>query len=160
MEAITYNPIGVIRSPFKELEGMPIQPSGAIGAPGTVELDPEFAAGLKDLSGFSHIILVYHFHQSAGYALEVKPCLDTQLRGVFATRAPKRPNSIGLSIVRLVRVEGSTLYVEDMDILDGTPLLDVKPYIPEVDTRSAERIGWLSEKVQQIPQARADKRSW
>ena len=124
---------------------MPIQPSGAAGVRGTVELFPEFADGLKDLDGFSHLILLYHFHESRGYKLIVTPFLDSEPRGVFATRAPKRPNPIGLSIVRLVQVRGYTLDIENVDILDGTPLLDIKPYVPEFDHQENCRIGWLEQ---------------
>ncbi len=143
IEGIVYRSIGVIHTPFKELENMPIQPSGAAGVRGTVELFPEFADGLKDLDGFSHLILLYHFHESRGYKLIVTPFLDSEPRGVFATRAPKRPNPIGLSIVRLVQVRGYTLDIENVDILDGTPLLDIKPYVPEFDHQENCRIGWL-----------------
>ncbi len=158
MKAVTYKPIGVIRSPFQDVEGIPIQPSGALGVPGTVEIEAHFEPGLKDLSGFSHIILIYHFHGSKGYALEVKPFLDDRLRGVFATRAPRRPNPLGLSVVRLLSVEGCTLRVQDVDVLDGTPLLDIKPFVPEFDAPDADRIGWLSEKVKGVQSAKADNR--
>jgi tRNA-Thr(GGU) m(6)t(6)A37 methyltransferase TsaA len=126
---------------------MPIQPSGAKGIGGTVEIKKKYAAGLKDLEGFEYIILIYHFHRSEGYNLEVKPFLDDNLRGVFATRAPNRPNAIGMSIVRMLRVEGNILHIEDVDILDGTPLLDIKPYVPDFDIRKTKAIGWLSRKA-------------
>jgi tRNA-Thr(GGU) m(6)t(6)A37 methyltransferase TsaA len=158
MQEVRYSPIGVIRSPFKEISGMPIQTQGAEGIPGTVEFDPRFAVGLKDLDGFSHIMLLYHFHLCEGFALEVKPFLDDQPHGVFATRAPKRPNSIGISIVRLIRVEGDILRIEDVDVVDGTPLLDIKPYIPAFDVRRTEKVGWLIGKAQQLRRARADER--
>jgi len=158
MREISYEPIGVIHSPFAKLEGMPIQTTGARGVRGTVEVKPEFADGLKDLEGFSHILLIYHFHLSEGYSLLVTPFLDDDLRGVFATRAPRRPNRIGISVVRLLGVEGSRLSIEDIDIVDGTPLLDIKPYVPEVDARQAERIGWLAGKVDRVSERRADKR--
>ncbi|RLG40287.1 MAG: tRNA (N6-threonylcarbamoyladenosine(37)-N6)-methyltransferase TrmO [Thermoproteota archaeon] len=155
-EEIRYRPIGIIHSPFKDVRGMPIQPTGAKGIFGTVEVFPEFCEGLKDIEGFSHIILVYHFHRSKGYSLLVKPFVDDQKRGVFATRAPRRPNPIGISVVRLVRVEGCTLHVEGVDILDGTPLLDIKPYVPEFDARNNVRIGWLEEKVHFVRKKRSD----
>lgn len=119
MNDIRYKPIGVIRSPFKEPKGTPIQPAGAKGIDGTVEIFPEYAEGLKDIEGFSHIILLYHFHLSKGSALIVKPYMDSEAHGVFATRGPSRPNPIGLSVVRLVRVEGNTLHIQDVDIVDG-----------------------------------------
>lgn len=158
MSEIKYKPIGVIHSPFKDVEGMPIQPTGAKGVTGTVEVFAEYCAGLKDIGGFSHIILVYHFHLSKGYSLEVKPFLDEEAHGVFAMRAPARPNPIGISAVRLVEVKGCTLHIEDVDIVDGTPLLDIKPYVPDFDWRAAERIGWLSEKSHTVRQKRSDSR--
>ncbi len=158
MGEIVYRPVGIIRSPFKTVEGTPIQPVGASGVRGRIELREEFVAGLKDLDGFSHVILIYHFSLSEGYNLEVKPFLDDQLRGVFATRAPKRPNPIGISVVRLIGVEGIFVYIEDVDIVDGTPLLDIKPYVPKFDARETELIGWLSGKVQAAEQVKADER--
>ena len=158
LENIVYRPIGIIHTPFKEVENMPIQPSGAAGIYGTVELFPEFAEGLKDLDGFSHLILLYPFHESRGYKLIVTPFLDSETRGVFATRAPKRPNPIGLSIVRLVRIQGSTLDIENVDILDGTPLLDIKPYVPEFDHQQDCRIGWLEKARGMVKEKRSDER--
>ena len=140
---IQYHSIGIVHSPFKDIKGMPIQPSGASGVQGTVEIFPEYKEGLKDLSGFSHIILLYHFHEVRESRLTIMPFMDSQPRGVFSTRAPKRPNPIGLSIVKLVRIEGNILYIENVDILDGTPLLDIKPYVPEFDGHPADRVGWL-----------------
>ena len=158
MREIKYKPIGVIHSPFKDVEGMPIQPTGAKGVTGTVEVFAEYCAGLKDIGGFSHIILVYHFHLCKGYSLEVKPFMDEGTHGVFAMRAPARPNPIGISAVRLVEVKGCTLYIEDVDIVDGTPLLDIKPYVPDFDWRAGERIGWLSGKSSHMRQKRSDRR--
>jgi tRNA-Thr(GGU) m(6)t(6)A37 methyltransferase TsaA len=139
----SYRSIGIIHSPFKTTEGMPIQPTGAQSICGTIDVLPEFSPGLKDLDGFSHIILLYHFHRSKNTRLEVIPFLDTQPRGIFATRASSRPNPIGISTVKLEKIEGHTLHVENIDILDGTPLLDIKPYVPEFDRYPAEKIGWL-----------------
>lgn len=158
MEQITYKPIGVIRSPFKQAEGTPIQPSGAQGVAGRVELEQEFSQGLKDLDGFSHIVLVYHFHLIRGYSLEVIPFLDDSHRGIFATRAPKRPNSIGISIVRLTGIDGSTVHIQDVDIVDGTPLLDIKPYIPDFECHEDIRIGWYCKNVGLATVKRADAR--
>jgi tRNA-Thr(GGU) m(6)t(6)A37 methyltransferase TsaA len=155
---ITYTPIGVIHSPFSDTADMPIQPAGAAGIQGRVEIYPEFAAGLQDLTGFSYIILLYHFHRSRASTLLVKPFLDNQLRGVFATRAPRRPNSIGMSVVKLVDVVNRDLRVEDIDVLDGTPLLDIKPYIPEIDAHTAARVGWLAEARGQFARKRSDNR--
>jgi tRNA-Thr(GGU) m(6)t(6)A37 methyltransferase TsaA len=158
MEKITYNQIGVIHSPFKNTKGMPIQPAGAKGISGTIVIKQEYVEGLKDLDGFSHIILIYHFHLSDGYSLTVKPFLDDKLHGVFATRAPKRPNPLGISIVRLLRVEGNILAIEDVDIIDRTPLLDIKPYVPEFDSIQTEKIGWLFKKVKKVQHHKADER--
>jgi len=157
-DTVTYKPIGVVHSPFSETKGMPIQPSGAKGIKGTVELLPEYAEGLQDLEGFSHVVLLCHLHLSTGYSLKVKPFLDDQLRGVFATRAPRRPNPIGLSVLRLIKIEGTILHVEDIDIVDGTPLLDIKPYVPEFEVQETVRIGWLSEKIGKAAGEKSDGR--
>ena len=158
MTEIRYKPIGVIHSPFKEPEGTPIQPAGAKGINGTVEIFPEYAEGLKDVEGFSHIILIYHFHLSRGALLKVKPYMDNQLHGVFAMRGPSRPNPIGISAVRLVRIEDNILHIQDVDIVDETPLLDIKPYVPEFDVREAERTGWLEKNVHKLPASKDDGR--
>jgi len=155
---IGYRPIGIIHSPFTEIEGMPIQPTGASGIRGSVEVFPEFTAGLKDLDGFSHVILLYHFHQVREVKLVVTPFMDPQPRGVFATRAPKRPNPIGLSIVKLLSIEQNVLHVENVDILDGTPLLDIKPYVPEFDHHPADRVGWLARAKGQVRRQKSDSR--
>ncbi len=138
---------------------MPVQPAGAAGAEGVVEVFPAFRAGLKDLDGFSHVMLLYAFHRSRGFRLDVVPFLDTRARGLFATRAPKRPNPIGISTVQLDRVEGGTLYVRNVDMLDGTPLLDIKPYVPAFDApSSAVRTGWLEGAAGRVGEQRADDR--
>ena len=118
----------------------------------------EFRAGLGDLDGFSHIVLLYHFHRSSGFDLEVVPFMDTRSRGLFATRAPRRPNPIGLSVVRLVRIEDGVLHVENVDILDGTPLLDIKPYVPEFDAPTPVSTGWLEQAGKTVSRRRADNR--
>jgi tRNA-Thr(GGU) m(6)t(6)A37 methyltransferase TsaA len=158
MMQIIYQPIGVIHSPFTELAGMPIQPAGAAGVTGTAVLHPEFTPGLQDLDGFSHIILLYHLHQVEAVSLTVTPFLDTQPRGVFATRAPKRPNPIGLSVVKLVSVKQNVLHLENVDVLDGTPLLDVKPYVPEFDHPPQIRTGWLAKAKGQVQNKKSDER--
>lgn len=155
---IEYHPIGIIRSPFEQVEGMPIQPAGASLIQGRVEVFPEYGEGLKDLDGFSHIFLMYHFHQVNGPELIVTPFMDSHPRGLFSTRAPKRPNPIGLSVVKLLRVVGTVLHVENVDILDGTPLLDIKPYIPQFDQHPADRIGWLQESRNKVKEKRSDRR--
>ncbi|MCA1959994.1 MAG: tRNA (N6-threonylcarbamoyladenosine(37)-N6)-methyltransferase TrmO [Desulfomonile sp.] len=158
MEQIIFRPIGIIHTPFTDREGMPIQPSGAEGVRGTVEIEPALVPGLKDLDGFSYIMLLYHFHLSSGYELEVVPFMDDTPRGVFATRAPKRPNAIGVSVVRLLKIEGNILQVEDLDVIDGTPLLDIKPFVPDIDNREGGRSGWLSEKAVKMRTKKADDR--
>lgn len=140
---IEFHEIGIIHSPFKTLTNMPIQPSGAKGIKGTVAVKEAYSEGLQDLSGFSHIILLYHFHRVKTCKLRVTPFLDTKERGLFATRAPARPNPIGLSIVRLLEIDKNILRVENIDVLDGTPLMDIKPYVPEFDAPPSARAGWL-----------------
>jgi tRNA-Thr(GGU) m(6)t(6)A37 methyltransferase TsaA len=142
VEQVTYAPIGVIRSGHRAAEETPIQPVYARGCPGRAEIRPEYAEGLKDLDGFSHLILLYHFHRAGEPRLTVVPFTDDSPRGVFSTRHPQRPNPIGLSVVRLVRIEGAVLHLEDVDILDGTPLLDIKPYVPRFDGVENPRGGW------------------
>ncbi len=136
-------PIGVIHSPFTTKAETPIQ-SRRSGAEGTIEVYPEYAEGLLDIEGFSHIIILYHWHQSHGYKLTVKPFLDDTPHGLFATRYPARPNPIGLSVVELLAREGNVLRVRGVDVLDGTPLLDIKPYVPAFDAWEATCIGWLA----------------
>jgi tRNA-Thr(GGU) m(6)t(6)A37 methyltransferase TsaA len=140
--AITYKPIGVIRSEHVAAEETPIQPAYAKGCKGRAEVFPEFAPGLRDVEGFSHIYLIYHFHKAGPAKLRVKPFLQDIERGVFATRAPCRPNAVGLSIVELVRREGNVLHLDGVDILDGTPLLDIKPYTARFDRFETARNGW------------------
>jgi len=130
MKEIIYKPIGIIHSPFKDLEGIPIQPTASYGIAGTVEVKPQYTDGLKDIEGFSHIILLYHFHLSNGPLLQVKPFLDDKPR----------------------------VYIEDVDIVDGTPLLDIKPYVPQFDHRHVDKIGWLSENANNVYKTKADNR--
>ena len=158
MNEIKYKPIGVVHSPFKAPKGTPVQPAGAKGTSGTVEIFPEYVEGLKDIEGFSHIILLYHFHLSQGSTLLAKPFMDNEMHGVFAMRGPSRPNPIGISVVRLTKVEGNRLHVRDVDIVDGTPLLDIKPYVPKFDIRQVERIGWLESNVHKLSQSKDDGR--
>jgi tRNA-Thr(GGU) m(6)t(6)A37 methyltransferase TsaA len=157
---IQLNPIGVIHTPFSQREDMPIQPPGAAGVESTIELFDGYRAGLQDLDGFSHIILLYAFHRSQGFSLLVEPFMDTQQRGVFATRAPRRPNPIGLSVVQLIRVEVEVgvLHIQNADILDGTPLLDIKPYVPDFDAQMEARTGWLEEARKTVSNRKSDRR--
>ena len=141
-QAVTLRPIGVIHSPHQQAERTPIQPIYARGIKGQAEILPEYMDGLRDLEGFSHVCLIFWFHQASSSRLIVKPFLDDTPRGVFATRASCRPNPIGFSVVRLVRREENVLHLEDMDILDGTPLLDIKPYITRFDYRENACCGW------------------
>jgi tRNA-Thr(GGU) m(6)t(6)A37 methyltransferase TsaA len=157
-EVYQLRPIGVIRTPFRKKEGAPIQGHLAPETTGTVEVFPEFAEGLKDVEGFSHIVLVYWFHESQGYKLLAKPFLDDVERGIFAIRAPRRPNPVGLTTVRLARREGSVLHICGVDMLDGTPLLDIKPYVPEFDRFEDVRRGWLEGRLEDPHRTRADDR--
>lgn len=158
METIAYAPIGVIHTPFTRPEGMPIQAAAAGGARGSVKIHAAYEAGLQDLGGFSHIILIYHCHGSSRRELLVTPFLDSVPRGVFATRAPVHPNPIGLSVVRLLAVEGRQLEVADVDMLDRTPLLDIKPFVPAFDHRTGVRCGWLEGVDPQRAGVASDKR--
>ena len=157
-QSLVCHPIGIIHSPYRDVANMPIQPPGAAGVAGTVAVDQKYQEGLKDIDGFSHLILIYHFHLSRGFPLQVKPFMADVERGVFATRAPRRPNPIGMSIVRLVRVDGTLLHIEDVDIVDGTPLLDLKPYVPLFDSRQDVKTGWLADTGKSVFHARADER--
>ncbi len=139
---IIFHPIGVIHSPHKVMSKTPIQPVFCSDIKGTVVLDAEYAEGLKDLQRFSHIYLFYYFHQSQKTCLRLKPYLSDQEHGIFATRAPHRPNKLGMSLVRLMKIKDNILHVKDIDILDGTPLFDIKPYIQRFDSRENTRAGW------------------
>jgi len=156
-EIIEFTPIGVIHTPHKESTKTPIQPVFARGIQGTVEIYPEFVEGLEDIKDFSHIILLYYFNQSSKTMLKVKPYLQDKLRGVFATRAPHRPNKIGMSVVTLLKIEENMVYVEDVDMLDGTPLLDIKPYIKRFDSRGDIRSGWQDDVSEEHAQVRGKR---
>jgi len=153
-----FTPIGIIYTPFKEREGTPIQGHYAPEVEGRVEVFEEFADGLKDVEGFSHIILLYVFHKSKGYNLVTKPFLEDEEHGVFAMRAPRRPNPIGLTVVRLNRREGNILHISGIDVLDGTPLLDIKPYVGEFDYFDEVRAGWLETHAGRPRRRHADDR--
>jgi tRNA-Thr(GGU) m(6)t(6)A37 methyltransferase TsaA len=150
--------IGTIRSPHTTVVGMPIQPTGAAGLVGRVDMRPDLVGGLKDLEGFSHIILIYHLHRAEGYSLEVVPFLDDASHGIFATRSPRRPNAIGISVVRLLSVQGSGFRFANPDMLDGTPLLDVKPYVAAFDRAEPEREGWFAGRAALSASIRSDDR--
>jgi len=156
---MSFVPIGVIHTPFKVAKGTPIQPAAGRDIEGTVELFAEFIPGLKDIEGFSHIILIYYFHKAKRTAsLRSKPFLDNKVHGIFAIRAPTRPNQIGISVVRLLKVDGGVLHIRDIDILDGTPLLDIKPFFPDFDRKQKVRIGWLEGRKGRLGRSRDDGR--
>lgn len=157
-EPVLYRPIGLIRTPYNDTEGMPIQAAAAFGVRGRIELDPALAEGLADLDGFSHLILLYHLHLITSPRLTVTPFLDDQAHGIFATRSPARPNPIGLSTVRLIAIAGSTIEIEDVDMVDLTPLLDIKPFVPAFDERDDVKVGWFADRLGGLAQARADDR--
>jgi len=159
MEEIIINPIGIIRTPHKDILNMPIQPIAAGDARGYIELLPEYVDGLKDIEGFSHITLLYRFHKIDTYDLQVIPFMDEVKRGIFACKAPKRPNAIGLSTVKLIKVENNIIHIEQVDMLDKTPLIDIKPFYPRYDNRENVSIGWLEKnKDLEIEKLRADDR--
>lgn len=147
MTEFSVRPIGFVRSEHREPVGVPINNVFAKGVTATIEILPEFAAGLKDLDGFSHIHLITFLHKSEGYRLVTQPFLDPEPRGLFATRSPRRPNPLGLSLVRLVRVEGNILHIDEADMIDGTPVLDIKPFSPQADHRTVDvRVGWMADR--------------
>ncbi|HEY1365543.1 MAG TPA: tRNA (N6-threonylcarbamoyladenosine(37)-N6)-methyltransferase TrmO [Gaiellaceae bacterium] len=158
LKPVVYRPIGIARTRYSTPAGMPLQSVAAPDEPGRIELDPELEPGLRDLDGFSHVYVISHLHRSAPGDLLVVPFLDQTQRGVFATRSPRHPNPIGLSIVRLLGVDGSTLHVTGLDLLDGTPVLDVKPYVPTFDRIDAERAGWFEGRADDVHTRRADDR--
>ncbi|MFH2037470.1 MAG: tRNA (N6-threonylcarbamoyladenosine(37)-N6)-methyltransferase TrmO [Candidatus Zixiibacteriota bacterium] len=155
---IELQPIGIIHSPFTERRGTPIQPNRGKDIKGTIEIYEQYRQGLDDLDGFSHVVLLYFLHLSNGFDLKVVPFLDNVKRGLFATRAPRRPNPIGISVVRLEGIESGTIYIRDLDIIDGTPLLDIKPYVSEFDDPGEIRIGWLTNKAGIANKTEADDR--
>ena len=155
---ISYAPVAHMRTPFTDVRGMPIQPVGAQGVAGSIDVLPEFADGLADIEGFSHLLVIYHLHECQGFTLRVKPFLDNDEHGVFATRSPRRPNPIGISVLRLTGVTGNRLHVENVDMLDGTPVLDIKPYVPTFDVWDADRTGWFATVADNAVQCRADDR--
>ena len=156
--SVRYDPIGIIRTPHTQVKGMPIQPVGALGVPGVIEIAPSYRPGLADLEGFSHILLLYHLHAIQGYDLLVKPYLGDSLHGIFATRSPRRPNPIGLSVLRLTGRESERVFVENVDMLDQTPVLDIKPYVPDFDAWRSERIGWFADVAGNAATCTADER--
>ena len=155
---INYSSIGIIRTPYKTKEGMPIQPCGSQRSKGYIKLKKKYIEGLTDLEGFSHIYLIFHLHKSKGFKLLVKPFLDNKLHGVFSTRAPKRPNPIGISVVKLLTIKQNIIEIENVDMLDKTPLLDIKPYTTEFDHYITEKEGWIGDKKGLVADKKSDGR--
>jgi len=155
-----FKPVGFIRTQNREISGTPIQSSYAKDYTGKAEIMLEYKAGLKDLEGFSHIILIYVFdrHRQGDYKLHVKPFMDDKKHGVFATRAPKRPNNIGISIVRVEQIKNNMIFFSGADMLDNTPILDIKPYVPEFDSDAEFRTGWLEGRINLSEKRKADER--
>ncbi len=143
--AVVYRAIGVIRSPHRVPAGTPIQPRYAQDVEGEVVMREDLEPALMDLEGFERVWLLYAFDRAGSFEPRVTPYRDTQEHGLFATRAPSRPNPLGMSVVRLLGREGNVLRVRDLDVLDGTPLLDIKPYVPEFDAYPDARAGWLDQ---------------
>ncbi len=156
---ITINPIGIIHTPFNDIKGMPIQPLAAKGVKGHIELFPKYIEGLTDIEKFSHITLLYHLHKINGYDLLVKPFMDNKEHGIFATKSPKRPNAIGLSTVKLLGIENNIIHIEMVDMFNGTPLIDIKPFFSKFDNRTNTKSGWLDNQ-ENIPirELRSDER--
>ena len=156
---ITYHPVGIVHSPLTEKVGAPIQGRLAPETRGQLEVFPEFEEGLLDVEGFSHLIILYHFHLSRDFRLKTRPFLEDVEHGVFSMRAPQRPNPIGLSVVRLEKREGRFLWVAELDVLDETPLLDIKPYVPAFDHRPDAVCGWMDKHIHDgLQRPRADDR--
>lgn len=157
---IEMEPIGIIKTPFNEIEGMPIQPMGAKGIKGNIEIKEKFKDGLKDLEDFSHINIIYLLHKVENYSLEVKPFLDNKTHGIFATRSPKRPNRIGSSIVKIDKIDGNIIHISNVDVLNKTPLLDIKPHVPHLyeDTIEDLQVGWFENNYQKAKTMKSDSR--
>jgi len=155
---ISYRPIGMIRSHYTKKTGVPIQGILSEKSFGLVEVFHEFKEGLKDIEGFSHLILIYHMHQVEGMDLVCQPFLQDKEHGVFAVRSPRRPNPIGFSVVRLESRDGRTLHISEVDIMDQTPLLDIKPWVSHFDTRRDTRCGWFEEVLEGVRTRDADDR--
>lgn len=161
MKKIELETIGTIHTPFHDVEGMPIQTIGAKDIPGEIHIKDKFKEGLKDLNGFSYINILYIFHKINSYELTVTPFLDNEKRGIFATRSPKRPNHIGSSIVKINKIENNIIHIQNVDILDKTPLIDIKPYVPHLWEETIEKeikIGWFTDKHQNAKTKKSDNR--
>ena len=156
MDIINYKPIGVIKSPFKKSDLIPRQAIAAPNVFGRVQIYDEYAEGLMDLDGFSHIVLVYHLHLANFVELDSYPPWDSSKRGIFSTCSPYRPNPIGISVVRLDKLEGTTLYISCIDMVDDTPVLDIKPYIPSLNPSQKVSLGWLTENIEQMKMGKSE----
>ena len=155
---IRFQPIGYFSTPFKSVRGMPIQPTGARGIYGAITILPDYREGLVDLEGFSHVFVLYHLHEIRGYELIVTPFLDRRRHGIFATRSPKRPNPIGLSVLRLDAISEDMVILENVDVLDGTPVIDIKPYVPDFDSWETDAVGWFAGKSANAVHYQSDER--
>jgi len=151
-------PIGLIHTPYTQLKQMPIQAKGAADTNATLEIDALYQEGLKDLEGFSHIYIFYHFHKATRIELEVTPFMDTKKRGVFATRSPLRPSHMGMSITQIISVCDNIVTIQGIDVLDGTPLIDIKPYIPQFDSVSRVKTGWMDKDESKVIDQTSDGR--
>jgi tRNA-Thr(GGU) m(6)t(6)A37 methyltransferase TsaA len=158
MNSIIYSPIGIVHSPFLLPEGTPIHATAAKDTQAQIEIFHEYSDGLKDLEGFSHIIVLYHLHRAKFKSLHVIPFLDTEKHGIFATRSPGRPNTIGFSIVELEKIENDILFVKGIDILDGSPVLDIKPYITQFDVFETTKKGWIEKNSHKMEVQKDDGR--
>ena len=155
---IEIKPVGIIHSPFKTVENMPIQPSAAKDVSGTIEIFPEFTEGLADLDGFSHIYIIFHLHRVRGHKLRVIPFLDTVERGIFSTRSPARPNPVGLSVAEIISVKKNIIEIRGVDMLDGSPVIDIKPFVPDFESCENVRKGWFEGKTGNALKTRSDER--
>jgi tRNA-Thr(GGU) m(6)t(6)A37 methyltransferase TsaA len=158
MKSVKYKPIGVIHSPFKDRTGIPHQAARAPEITAKIEIFEEYIDGLSDLDGFSHIIVIFHLHLIQKGSLRAHPPSDNKERGVFATRSPSRPNPIGISIVRLESIDRNILSISRVDMVDGTPVLDIKPYIPDLNPKKGIRVGWLKSKIKGTNKNKPDNR--
>ena len=158
METIQYQPIGIIHSPFKENIGVPRQAVGAPDIKGTIEVFDEFADGLTDLDGFSHIVVIFHLHMVKNSSLKAHPPWYGKEHGVFATRSPYRPNPIGVSVIKLEHIDKNILHISGVDMADGSPVLDIKPHVPDLNPTKDIRIGWLTDKVEGMNKSKSGDR--
>lgn len=158
-KSVELNYIGYVFSPFETLENMPIQPTGELASHGYIKINDDLVAGLKDLEEFSHLMVIYHLHEVKNTKLEVIPFLDDKPHGIFATRSPVRPNPIGFSIIEIEKVEGSKIYANNLDMLNKTPVLDIKPYVPDFDLPKKDvKAGWFENAAGKVKTKKSDDR--